>query len=156
VPIIISMRRQGPAVVRISAVGGHSARLSWLSGIVVPPDVEIEFVDFEFRAEVVVTRRDEQVTVISDLATGERIMQTNGNSESPLASLALACIAARESDGPTGERHAPARSLTLSAIAELGGAEHIRPATVRYPLPEELDAGSDMPGGASVRAEADE
>lgn len=152
------MGKEGPAVIRVTAVGGHPVHLGWTSSILVPADVEIEFVDFGSRVECVVTRRDEQVGVVCDLDTGERAFQTNGHPASLVARLALACVDARQAYGSTSpdRKQQPSPFLPIAAIAELGGAEYVQPASARYPLPSELRTPPAQVSGAPSRPEDDE
>lgn len=138
--IVISMRKRAPAVIRVTAIGGQPASLGWLAGVLIPPHVEVEFVDFGSRADIVITHEDEEVSVVGDLRTGERIIQTNGDHQSPVLELALLLLEARAADGerrPNRYRTAHT-AASIETIARLTGSDYIPYGGVRHPLPSEL------------------
>ncbi len=67
---VISMGKRAPAVIRVTAVGGQPANLTWLAQVVIPAHVEVEFVDFGHRADIVITTRTKRS---ASSATSERV-----------------------------------------------------------------------------------
>ncbi|GGL07755.1 hypothetical protein JOE58_002612 [Curtobacterium luteum] len=134
------MGKRAPAVIRVTAVGGQPANLTWLAQVVIPAHVEVEFVDFGHRADIVITHEDEEISVVGDLRTGERVIQTNGDHQSPIIDLALLLLEARLEDGRRfPDRYRGGSSpAPLEHVARLTGADYISFGGVRSPLPPEL------------------
>lgn len=103
----------------MATLNGRPAELSWLAGLVVPPGVELEVIDVGWRCDVIVTDGERQLTVIGDLATGDRLLSATSDELEALASLALLVLEKKQqwqADDGSGVEGRPAILRQLAAV----------------------------------------
>lgn len=76
-------------------MGGLAGRMDWVAGLVVPPGVAVDVVDFGYRVTIDVTRGDDSVTLIADLTTGDAAQASALEDDAPLVRFARIVLAAR-------------------------------------------------------------
>lgn len=126
--ILNLMTDVGVANFRVTARNGLAADLSWVTGIVVPTGVTIECIDLGWRTDVQARRLDEEVTVVGDLRTSERVILASPI-DSPLVEFALLVMEQRLRVPWTGQRPLGETPSALQLLAESTGARWLPPLT---------------------------
>lgn len=114
------------AWIRVSALGGATARIAWAARISVPPGVGVDVVDFGYRVSVTATRGDDEITLVADLATGDAAQVSTASDDDSLVRFARRVLAYRMAlDVP---ELGPAREPTtdIRDLVEATGAKWIR------------------------------
>lgn len=105
--------RLKPATITVTTERQNDLDLRWLRSITIPVGVQVDVVDLGWRCDVTLARAGENVVVIGDLLTGERLVQADGAIDSPLVRFALLVFQ---------QRQLSARSVRLSNSGRDGAA----------------------------------
>ncbi|PZF32064.1 hypothetical protein [Curtobacterium sp. MCPF17_051] len=119
------MTEVGAASFRVVARNGEAVDLAWVTSVVIPSGVTVECVDLGWRTDIVLTSRHQEVTVIGDLRTSERVLL--GPEESPLVDLALLLMEQRLRVPWTGRLHLEGDPSPLRLLARSTGARWLPP-----------------------------
>jgi hypothetical protein len=123
--ILNLMTDVGVANFRVTARNGLPVDLSWATGIVVPSGVSIDCIDLGWRVDIQARRLEEEVTVIGDLRTSERVVL--GDEDAPLLEYALLVMEQRLRAPWLGRREAGESPSTLQLLARSSGAKWLPP-----------------------------
>lgn len=81
-----------PSVLSVTSVDGNGLDLRWLQGMHVPSGVTLEVLALGNRCNVMASRGQQEVSVIGDLRTGDRLVPRTPPSDPGLLDLALAAL----------------------------------------------------------------
>jgi len=120
------MTEVGAASFRVVARNGEVADLSWVTAVVIPSGVSVECIDLGWRTDIIVWSGHEEVTVIGDLSTSERVVL--GPEESPLVDFALLLMEQRLRVPWKGRSNVKEKTgSALQLLARASGARWLPP-----------------------------
>jgi hypothetical protein len=119
------MRVGDPSSFRLSARNGLAADMTWTVGVIVPPATAVDCVDLGWRMDIIVRRGTDEITVVGDQRTSERVVF--GTAGSPLREFALELMERRLRTPRLGRASPDDAQSVMRLLAESTGAEWLPP-----------------------------
>lgn len=113
-----------PSALSVTSLNGHGLDMRWLQGMHVPSGVALEVLELENRCNVLVSRGQDEVSVIGDLRTGDLLVPRTPPTDPALLDLALAALTLLFAQGGPSKSAVSAGADYRSPLLDIAAVDH--------------------------------